>query len=334
MSELKNQYEFVELNRTFHELSENSGEVDDIEIRRTLNVGKRLSWADLTQEFRVIVLSEAGTGKTEEIRHLAKTLRGEDKAAFFLRLEYIPNDFEDAFEVGSFEEFEAWLASGNEGWLLLDSVDEARLRDPGDFELAIRKLGRRITNAQQRTHIVITGRTTAWRPKTDLHHCIRHLPYEPSSVTVAATVDEVKEDVLGLDFHTEDQPEKKDKPVFKIVALDDLDSGQIKAFATAKGVKDTQAFLDAIERADAWSFTRRPQDLEELAGFWNDRGQIGSRLASIAGSLSEIKDVPMRVPFQQCGREKVRGWWLPRPRWPRNKPFASRTVPTIRKVSP
>ena len=284
MSKAKDEYEFVELDRTFHELS-NAGDSHDIDILRAFHVGNRFSWADLTQEFRVIVLSEAGTGKTVEIRHVANTLRREGKAAFFLRLEHIPNDFEDAFEVGSFEEFEAWLASGNEGWLLLDSVDEARLRNPGDFELAIRKLGRRVTAAQQRVRIVITGRTTAWRPKTDLDLCIRHLPYEPPSVTVAAAGDQLKEESPDIDFHTEDQPDKKEHSAFKIVALDDLDSGQIETFASAKGITNTGAFLDALERADARSFVARPQDLKELVEFWNDRGRIGNRSEIMQNSI-------------------------------------------------
>lgn len=103
MPQASGEYEFVELNRTFHELSENAGDGEDSYIRRAWRREKPLRWADLVQEFRVVVLSEAGTGKTEEIRNLTKTLRGKDKAAFFLRLEHIPNDFEDAFEVGSFQ---------------------------------------------------------------------------------------------------------------------------------------------------------------------------------------------------------------------------------------
>ena len=154
-------YDFIELDRTFHELSKHCSEMDDVDISRAFGVGERLRWPNLIKEYRLIILSEAGSGKTAEIRNVAHTLRGQGKPAFFLRLEHIPRDFEDAFEVGTCEAFEEWLASGEEGWLLLDSVDEARLRNPGDFELAIRKLSRRIITAKDRTHIVITGRTTA-----------------------------------------------------------------------------------------------------------------------------------------------------------------------------
>ena len=99
--------------------------------------GKNFGWSEQLQEYRVVILSEAGSGKTEEIRHIAQCLRNEGKSAFFIRLEHIYLDFESSFEEGSHEGFEAWKASDGEAWLLLDSVDEARLRDPSDFERTI-----------------------------------------------------------------------------------------------------------------------------------------------------------------------------------------------------
>jgi hypothetical protein len=175
-------FEFIELHRTFHELSKHSSENEDLYISRAFHVGERLRWPNLIKEYRLIILSEAGSGKTYKICNVAHTLREQGKPAFFLRLENIPRDFEDAFEVGSYQAFEEWLESGEEGWLLLDSVDEARLRNPGDFELAIRKLSRRISKAKDRTHVVITGRTTAWRPKTDLAYSTVHLPYAVAAI--------------------------------------------------------------------------------------------------------------------------------------------------------
>ena len=69
--------------------------------------------------------------------------------------------------------------------------------------------------------------------------------------------------------------QKGDKQVFKIVTLDDLTDTQIAVFAEARGVHDSKAFLDAVKRADARSFTSRPQDLEELLDIWLEKGQIG-----------------------------------------------------------
>ena len=276
-------YEFIELNRTFHELSKDSTENDDVDISHAFGVGERLRWTNLINEYRLIILSEAGSGKTAEIRNIANMLREQGKPAFFLRLEHIPRDFEDAFEVGTYEAFEEWLASGEVGWLFLDSVDEARLRDPGDFELAIRKLSRRISTAKDRTHIVITGRTTAWRPKTDLAHCTAHLPY--AVATTSERDPQAENDGPGGSVQTKTEMRVEPKPVFKIVALDDLTRDQIAVFAKARGIEDSKAFLDAVERADAWSFTSRPQDLEELTEFWIDNGRIGTRLEIMRNSI-------------------------------------------------
>ena len=57
-------------------------------------------WADLLAEPRVIMLAEAGSGKTEEIRHICRRQRGDGKRAFFLRIEHVIDDFETSFEEG------------------------------------------------------------------------------------------------------------------------------------------------------------------------------------------------------------------------------------------
>jgi hypothetical protein len=278
-------YEFIELNRTFHELSKHNNENDDVDINQAFHSDEHLCWPNLIKEYRLIILSEAGSGKTTEIRNIARMLRGQGKPAFFLRLENIPRDFEDAFEVGTYEAFEEWLTSSEEGWLLLDSVDEARLRNPGDFELAISKLSRRISTAKDRAHIVITGRTTAWRPKTDLANCTAHLPY--AAVVTSERDPQTEYDGPDGSLQTETETQGKAQPAFKIVTLDDLTSDQIAVFVKTRGVENSKAFLDAVERADAWSFTSRPQDLEELIEFWSDKGRIGTRLEIMRNSIDQ-----------------------------------------------
>lgn len=78
---------------------------------------------------------------------------------------------------------------------------------------------------------------------------------------------------------------KPDKSPFKIVTLQDLSPEQIEIFAGAKGIADTKKFLDDIDRADAWSFTVRPQDLIEVTEYWQDNGRIGSRLELMQNSV-------------------------------------------------
>jgi hypothetical protein len=288
------EYEFVQLKRTFHELSEGALEHRESDFSHLFAAGNSLGWPELIKEYRLVILSEAGAGKTAEIRNVARELRADGKASFFLRLENVPTDFDDSFEVGSLNTFERWLASGDEGWLLLDSVDEARLHSPGDFELAIRKVGRRLLTALDRTHIIITGRATAWRPKTDLAFCARHLPFRQitreEELSTAGSYDQAEEECFeeaegSEEVRTQDQPQRKERPAFKIVALDDLDSNQIQSFAKERGIHDNAAFIEAIERSDAWWFTTRPQDLEELTEFWIDQNRIGTRLEIMRNSI-------------------------------------------------
>ncbi|WP_430244902.1 hypothetical protein [Neorhizobium sp. DAR64861/K0K2] len=286
----------VSLNRTFHELSRYASGSDDNDVLQAIYVGNSLTWEELLTEYRVVILSEAGSGKTEEIRQTAKRLRDEGKDAFFLRLENIPSHFEDAFEEGTVEQFDQWLASGREGWLLLDSVDEARLRHAHDFELAIKKLGNRIRLGLDRAHLILTGRASAWRPKTDLEKCKRYLPFAP--IVEAATPDVAAGDADFFDFDegeqsaskgragsTEASAEQNATAPFRIVTLDHLTKDQVNLFAQRRGIIDSHDFIDAIERADAWSFTTRPQDLEDLIVFWLDRRLIGGRLEIMRNSI-------------------------------------------------
>lgn len=269
----------IELHRTFHELSRGNGHGSDDEP--LYPSGNRLTWEDLLNEHRVIILSEAGSGKTEEIREAARRLRGQGKAAFFLRLENVATDFEIAFEEGTLRDFELWLASTDQGWLLLDSIDESRLKDPSDFERAIRRVSVRLATAKQRTHLFLTGRAPAWRPVTDRALCESLFPYFAASVPANPG-----------QAHDQDVPLRSTEAhvtasasTFRVVSLDDLSPEQVDRFARGKGISDSKAFLDAVERADAWSFTARPQDLDELTGFWNEEGRIGTRYELMRNSI-------------------------------------------------
>jgi hypothetical protein len=281
--------QFIELGRTFHELSKHAGKGDDVDLSQVLHVKSNLRWDDVLGMPRAVVLSEAGSGKTQEIRHAALRLRAQGKAAFFIRLEFIPDDFDIAFETetGTLEEFHAWLASGDPGWLLLDSVDEARLRSPNDFARAIRRLGKLIDRAKSRTHIILTGRTHAWRPKTDFDLCEQHIGFPPelrTAIQANTPLDLESGDEFEEEIDTRESGETASTG-FRIIALDDLSRGQVEVFAAAKHVSDIGNFLKEIERVDAWPSTARPQDLEDVIALWKDTGEIGNRLQIMENSI-------------------------------------------------
>ncbi|MDB5603810.1 MAG: hypothetical protein JWP25_710 [Bradyrhizobium sp.] len=218
-------------------------------------------------------------------------LRAAAEPAFFVRLELIPDDFDVASRLARWKSSRNGSLPANAGWLLLDSVDEARLKSPHDFERAIRKLGKLINNAKSRLTIVLTGRTHAWRPKTDLELCEKHIGFPPQTKAVAPEpifelLQPDREDPDDFDEILEIEEKNEEvSPRFKVVALDDLSRKQVAAFASAKGIQGVTAFQAAIERADAWSSTARPQDLDEVTAMWLEKGRIGTRLEIMKNSI-------------------------------------------------
>lgn len=314
--------EFIELRRTFIKLPckyAQEAKEDDLDISDSLlrSFGKELSWGDLHEKFRIILLAEAGAGKTFEIRQTTQKLRSKGKYAFFLRLEHVMDGFDHSFEEGSIDEFSNWLSSNEEGWILLDSVDEARLANPLDFEKAIRKIAYSIRPALQRTHIVITGRVDSWRAKSDLQLCEEQLEFSLSNKQKKMPDDEVTDDSDEISCLENDIKSETTQPkasAFEIFSLCSLSSEQIAIFSRAKGVPDVSDFLGEIERHDAWAYTERPQDLNELIEFWEENKRIGSRLELMENSVerrlterSENRAAanPMSIEQLQCGAKAI-----------------------------
>lgn len=277
--------EFIDLDRTLRDIPVGENLTDELDLQRRISSGASSSWTQLCSEMRVVVLAEAGAGKTWEIRNLAQRLRHEGKVAFFVRLELLAHNFDLAFEPGKYPDFQAWLAGQDEAWLLLDSVDEARLRHPGDFAVAIKRIAAVLGAASARAHIVLTGRISAWRPATDLALCAEQLPHP--SPRRKARVEEGADGSAGSTIETVSDRGKAGGSTYgyRLVALEDLNNDQVGRFIAARGVTEPAAFVDAVERADAKGFAGRPQDLDELVDFWRDKQRIGSRWDILTASI-------------------------------------------------
>lgn len=298
----------VELHRKFRELIKDPAGpgTDQAPLMPSANT---LDWDGLLTQHRVVILSEAGAGKTQEIRQATQRLRALGKQAFFLRLENIASSFETAFEEGDLEEFEQWIASSQEGWMLLDSIDEARLQSPKDFENALRTLSLRLKPALQRCHLVITGRNAAWRPFSDLELCASRLPFtapqtlagEPSASNIGKTIG--MRAISGRAMGAE---------VYRLYALEELSREQVQLYANARATADVELLFQELDRSDGWAFTTRPLDLEELLDYWQRKRSIGSRLdflqESIERRLQESdQDRAERTPLTlQRAREGAR----------------------------
>lgn len=294
---------FIDLDRTFSKILIDGDVSDDTDLSGRRSTKGELHWPDLLGHHRVVLLSEAGSGKTAEIRNVTRQLRSEGKSAFFLRIENVMSELEDAFEEGTFDEFERWLTSDTEGWLLLDSVDEARLGDPREFERAIRKLGRLTKSIAARAHILITGRSTAWRASTDLAICEKAFEFDATARRALPP----KVDELEGDIQTTINEAELDA-LFLVVTLDDIHGKQIDRFLEATGVQDAGLFRAAVERREAESLTTRPLDFLELVDFWHEHHRIGTRLELMKSSINrrlEERD-QNRAEVKPIAPEKLR----------------------------
>lgn len=301
--------EFIELRRNFYAVPKDLTNLADYEEMPRWSFSSVTRWDELEREYRTIILAEAGSGKTIEIQQATKRIRAAGKQAFFIRLEYLLDGIEDAFDdqqTGTFDEFDRWLRSDDEGWLFLDSVDEARLSDPRDFEKAIRKLARKLGSAGQRTHIFITSRISEWRPKADLDLLVAQLPYQAETGVTRPDVDMAGpgrvDEVLFPDIEDDYETSKPEemRGTFRIVTLGHLDDDQVKQLARALNVANEKEFFDQIERRDVRDYLSRPQDFIELVSFWKTNGRIGTR-----AELLEA-DIQLRLRERDPNRDRLR----------------------------
>jgi hypothetical protein len=252
----------VDLNRTFWRLGDTEKhDPEALKVYAAFGLEGE-DWTKLLERSRVVVLAEAGTGKTHELRETARRLREEGKSAFFCRVEDLAIlPLAEALEEGNIAEFDSWCAGQDPGFFFLDSVDEARLKDSRYFERAIRGLARSLGDGDARARIFISARVSDWRATADLSLLTTLLPPPKSE-------GDAEQQPTGSKYMQETG--------IVVVQLAPLTSEQMRRFAAAQGVLDVDSFIDAIVRADAESFAERPQDLLDLIEYWNERGKIAN----------------------------------------------------------
>ncbi|MBA55472.1 MAG: hypothetical protein CMK89_13540 [Pseudomonadales bacterium] len=288
----------VPLERKFSLVTPNKdSEVDDGWLEAYWAQKEPKTWVDLESEYRVIVLADAGSGKTHEALNRAQFGNQEGRASFFIRIEDIDTDFDEAFEVGTSDQFEEWLESVDEAWFFLDSVDEARLDNPKAFEKAIKRFAKRIRPAMHRAHIIITSRPYAWRFKSDTALIERHLPFK-------ALKQEPKQEIEDA---SSENDEKDESPV-NIYGLKALDVDDIRFFARHQATPDIEQLIVEIQRANLMEMASRPFDLGALLSKWQSDGELGGRLQSLQHMvdirLSEID--PDRNERQPLNKQRAR----------------------------
>lgn len=154
----------IDLRRTFSEHTIAATDSDDQDWSQFLGErhGRR-TWTDLHEKPLVVVLGEAGIGKTFEFQSEVGRLREAGQAAFFIPLNQLSNaESWQLVLTGHDAAFDAWAASDALGYFFLDAVDEARLKSHADFERALTVVQRELGSNLARVRVAISSRVTDW----------------------------------------------------------------------------------------------------------------------------------------------------------------------------
>ncbi len=127
------------------------------------------TWDTLAQHRRIVLLAEAGAGKTAELRAASVRFKSKFKGySFYVTLNAVAqNGLVSALEtVAEKQLFNEWMSSSSEMWLFVDSLDEARLNG-ATFQQALSKLQQDLYGNLHRARILVSCRVSDWRSLSD-----------------------------------------------------------------------------------------------------------------------------------------------------------------------
>ena len=252
--------------RTFQNIPEGKlSEADQQSFLVNLGWSRGTTWEDLLRSRRVLMISEAGAGKTYECRGQAKRLWDAGEPAFFIEMAALATgDLRSQLDEEEETRLDAWLSSQSDvATFFIDSIDELRL-SLGSFELALKRLKKVIGSKLRQSRIVITTRPIPFDEQLVSHL----LPIPPAPSTEPS--EETFAKIVMRDHQTPQVEDRDDTaaPDWRTVALMPLSDAQIVEFAGVQGVKDPTTLLDDLKKRNAQEFARRPQDLIELCADW------------------------------------------------------------------
>lgn len=249
-------------------------EVSDPELMSYLVASREaLSWKDLLVKHRVVILAEAGSGKSIELSEQARLSSATGSYTFSATLQNVGRrGLEGALGKLASLKLVEWRSSEQPAWFFLDSVDEAKSNDVR-LDDALKEIAYGIAGGESRAHIVLSGRHTDWEFRRDLEHLKTWIEMPPPDLeTPAVDPNELIVGVIRLD-NAQNPPQPAEAPLVVVMAA--LDRRRVEAFANGKGVANIDAFFNSLDRFNLWAFARRPLDLGWLVEFWSTHGTFG-----------------------------------------------------------
>lgn len=276
------------INRTFQNIPDGKiSEADQQSFLISLGWSRGSSWDDLLKSKRVLIISEAGAGKTYECRTQATHMWSVGEPAFFVELAALATDeLRSLLDADEEARLDAWLASQSEmATFFLDSIDELKLT-LGSFERALQRLKKCIGNQLHRARVVITTRPIPFDEQ--LVRNVFPVPPEPSLESGEEAFAKV---AMRETPEQHDNNSKNQSADWRSVALMPLSDEQIINFCRNQGVSDPDSLFEDLRRRNALEFARRPQDLIELCADWREHKRIRTHHDQVATNV-RVKLLP------------------------------------------
>ena len=152
----------IDLTRSFSPSSDENEDTEDW-FRYSRKGRGDYIWSELHERRVVVILGEAGIGKTLEFQNEVDRLQHEDKGAFFIPLNQMSDRDSWDLVVSSFQpRFDHWEQSTDTGYFFLDAIDEARLISHSAFDRALMVVRAGLDRCLPRVRIAISSRVTDW----------------------------------------------------------------------------------------------------------------------------------------------------------------------------
>ena len=274
----------MEIERTFQNISEgNLDKADQQSYLVSLGWARGTGWKELLCSKRILIISEAGAGKTYECKSQCQRLWDAGEPAFRLELATLArSSLRDMLRIEQEQRLDAWLLSQSDvATFFLDSIDELKL-SRGSFREALVRLEKGCAGQLSRMRVIITTRPIPFDERV-----VRELLPVPQVVEIQSSLD--GETFAQIALHGLSNKKKEDQdessPDWRTVALMPLSDTQIADFARTQGVDDPKTLLEDLRRRNAEEFARRPQDLIELCADWRDFKRIRTHREQVASNV-------------------------------------------------
>lgn len=268
------------IERIFQEIQlKDIGESDNLSYLLSLGWSTGETWERLLQSSRILMMGEAGVGKTYECRNQAKQLKEAGEKAFFIELSALAtNDLINNLDPEEEKQFKDWLDSQSEvATFFLDSIDELKLT-ASSFESAIKRFKRDIHGKLDQARIVITTRPTPF----DLD-VVKRILTKPRVSTVETNAENFAENLMNRGC--ENLYSRNTDQHWRIVTLMPLSDNQIKEFCRLQEISNPEQIIAHLEQHKAMEFARRPQDLIELCADWREYGSLRRHQDQICSNI-------------------------------------------------